>query len=151
MSFLPFNHQPTATVQDSSTAYTVPTNTYARAIVTLSVDARLSTGGSSRADAASISSNSDSAVIEIWLNEGDSISKSTTAASGTIASCNNSSNGGAQASVASVSVNTGSGATIVSQIRANVSGLISSGGTMTLTATGSSVVNWHIEEYAIPT
>lgn len=152
MIAFPFNHQPVATVQDSSTSYTVPSGKYARATITLNVNAYVTTQTTNNnSDRFFYQQDSNSATISVWLAEGDVLSKSTSAASDsltTVTSINTHDDGSVQ-SVASVSVNNGGGAVKISEIRARCTALIQSGDTTvdSLTISGNADVNWHIEEY----
>lgn len=150
--FIPFNHQP-ANIPTPAASYTCPAGKYARVVATLNVDAYIS--------AYSPDSNSDFVYytetggkcesIELWITEGDVLTKTETAPTDT---SNTSVNTSALVeAIASISINSGGGAVVVSEITARASARIANGGATNdiLTASSTATVKWHIEEYNVLT
>jgi hypothetical protein len=149
---LPFNYEPAATVQTSS-SYTVPAGKYAIAKITLNASVFL-------ADETSIAANGDSHVsfsggneskqVDIVLKTGDVLTKVETAANKTVTLTAAATTTANAVSLASILVNTGAGAVLVSRIRAAGSlFVINIGSADTIDIDGFAEVHWHIQEYNI--
>ena len=150
--FVPFNYEPVATVQTAA-SYTVPAGKYAIAKVTLSAAAYLNDEASltSPADGFSVSGGNESISIDIVLNAGDVLSKTETPANKTVTYAGTSMTTAFGKTFASISVDTGSGASTVAFVEAVCSVMISNstGTSDTIDIDGSANVAWHIQEYTI--
>lgn len=166
MIIVPFKNRPAQTIQDSSNPYTVPVGRYARAVVTLRAEAYITglsqSSGIRTNNASNVYSDCQNKSVEIWLNEGDVLSKSTSTFTGDLLEVTffvSASNGdvkfdsGSSTATASVLLNRGAGATTYSSVVSSLSGYYSAvsvaGGSDNgdFEVSGSAAVNWHIEEY----
>lgn len=144
-TIFPFDFSPVNTVGNSS-SYTVPSGKYAKATITLDVSAYVSniTGGAVGAYDTSINNDSNSATIEVWLDEGDALTKTTSVASGTdTASSSPFVSFLSDKSTATVNVNGSS----IAEVNASATGTAASNSTTSVTISGDANVRWFIQEY----
>jgi len=148
----PFNFNPVNVDSDSST-YTVPTGKYAHATITLSVTAEghISDVGGTTVGSNTSSGSSNSAVIQVWLMDGDALTKATVDAnaSDTSDAGGNDSAIAVDDSEARVLLN----ATVISEVKARGSagGGENGSGSITADVTGTASVTWCIQEFDVPT
>jgi hypothetical protein len=150
--FIPFDNRPASTQQGSGT-YTVPSGKFARLKISLDVTAYFDeadwTTVVSGGDVYDYKPGRESEKFELWLNSGDVVTFSNTAASDS----NLNNTGSPQiASLAgesscTVSVNTGGGASIVASVRCRGEIFINQKNTTTANIGGTAVSYWHAEEY----
>lgn len=127
-----FNFQPVNTTGGANTNYTVPTNRYARVVVTLDGDTYISSTNSATT-VYGLSISNKCCTMELWLKSGDVLSFSNSAASTTLTS-------GGSATVTEARVN----GTTVARMISRLTIAMSSGSS---TIAGNSNVCWFSTEY----
>lgn len=152
---IPFNFEPIETKQDAGGPYTVPTGRYAKLRASISVWSYLPV-----AEYAKISTPSTSAVLrdgfangsyEIWLKAGESISFVTSVGA---ASVTNGTGAPIESALidetyAYLQVNNGDGNEEVWRVACHSQYYFQQINATTITASGQSRINWHVEEYAV--
>lgn len=138
----PFNNQPISS-QTGTGTYTCPVGKYARVTVTLSAAAVgvPSFAGSPSSNIGNGSSDSSSAVFDIWVKSGDTVSGTLSNASASTASATAGFTSGT--TTASYSVNSN----VAGTIRATASVAHNSNAAAVSTVTGSSSFHYHAQEY----
>jgi hypothetical protein len=142
---IPFNHQPVSSAAISGGSYTCPAGKYARVVLTLSASAR------GTCNTLSVISNSTtsglSSTQEFWLRAGQTITTSTTIASGSATpSSNTSSLLLSSDSIASATIGGVQVAKIMAPATIQVTSAVAS---TTLTMTGAASADFYYEEYNV--
>lgn len=152
--FIPFNFEPAATVQATST-YTVPAGKYAIAKISMVTSVYLNdeSGLATTGNSVSFSGESNNSTHDFVLSAGDIMTKAETPANKTVTVGAAAAEGETAfaTSLASVDIDNGSGATTVAAIRSVGSLYYGSSAAVveTIDIDGTAEVYWHIQEYNI--